>query len=250
MSGPYPILPNGIATPHGIGEASTTQYEKIGTRGWLDDGRVYRYSRAVSATPLVAGDLIQRELTSVDWDDLATDHLESPVGSKIIQATPVGSKAYTKNELAEGYCVVNSGTGLGHIYQIESHLVGTAATELDLQLYHKIIVAFAAATTVTVIKNSWMDPIIAATAGASLCVGMATVAVPDGSTNAQYFWTQTWGMAPVAAGATTGAGDAVMVDTSTAGETLIATAGNQVIGVNIFAAVDGDTCPTFLQVAP
>jgi len=222
---------------------------KVGTRGVLDDGRVYYYARAVSATPLVAGNLLTSEAASVDHDDMAVDTYA--VGAKSLAVTPVGTKTYTANELAEGYACCNSGTtGPGWAVKIKSHAAVTAATEYTINLYDGIPVALAENATIHVAKNPWMDPVVMPTSGAGQPAGVSNVAVPDGSTDAQYFWCQTWGIACVTAGSASAVGDALMADTSTAGETLIATAGNPVIGNAYTLGVDGDFVLAFLTIAP
>ncbi|TFG64699.1 MAG: hypothetical protein E4H28_04930 [Gemmatimonadales bacterium] len=248
MTSPYPMIGNGLGQPQGIWDVTTSAEHRVGTRGFLDDGRVFYYSRAVSATPIVAGNVLQRELTSVDWDNVAVN--TALAGDTSLLITPDGTKTYTANELSEGYVIVDTSTGIGKIYKIKSHAAVTAATEFECFLYDAIHVGFASGTTVTVIKNSYMDPIVASNTVAYLAVGVSNVAVPDGSSAAQYFWTQTWGMAAVTSGATSASGALLMVDTTTAGETLVATAGIQTIGVNIFTSANATACPVYLQIAP
>ena len=88
-----------------------------------------------------------------------------------------------------------------------------------------------------------------ANAGA-LAVGVSNIEVPIGSTNAQYYWCQTWGVASVLAGSNTTLGDAVMRGTAGAGETLVGVAGDQAVGVSYQLGVDTNYCQIFLQIAP
>lgn len=249
MAGPYPVLPNGLGSPQGIWDVSTNQIHKIGTRGFMPDGRVYYYARQSSSNAIVAGNVLSAEAISADWDDEATDtHV---VGDTYINVTPSGTKTYAENELAEGYIFVNSGTtGAGLTYRIKSNAATSAATEVSLYIYDPVAVAFNADTTATVGKNPWMDPIIMPTTGGGLAVGVSNIAVPAGNTTKQYFWCQTWGPAAVTAGAANAIGDALMPDTTTAGETLIATAGNQIVGIALFTGENAHHGPTFLMIAP
>ncbi len=113
-----------------------------------------------------------------------------------------------------------------------------------------IPVAISADATTHVAKNPWMDPIIMPTTGAAQPAGVSNVAVGAGNTTAQYFWCQTWGICCVTAGSASAVGDALMADTTTAGETLIATAGTPVIGNAYTLGVNADSVLAFLTIAP
>jgi hypothetical protein len=95
-----------------------------------------------------------------------------------------------------------------------------------------------------------MDTVVSPTGAAGLNVGVPNIAVPAGDSSAQYYWAQTWGIAAVAHDLTSAAGDALMSGTTTAGEVQVATAQFQKVGTNLFLAVAGDFCPTFLSIAP
>ncbi len=249
MGAPYPILPNGLGADQGIWDLATSDGWAVGTRAWLPDGRVYYYARSSQSSIIVAGHMTQSELVSVDWDDLAVN--TAVVGDTSLDITPVGSATFSANDLAEGYVTVNSGTtGAGIAYKIKSHPATTGATEVAIELYDGIAVAFNADTTVTVQKNPWMDTIVSASGAAYFSTGVPNIAVPAGNTTAQYYWCQTWGFAAVAHDDTSAAGDCLMSGSTTAGEVQVATAQFQKLGVNFFLAVAGDFNPTFLTIAP
>lgn len=244
-----PVLYNGLGSPHSIYDVTTTQHHKVGTRGALSDGRVFYYATAkANSTALVAGNLLASEAASVDMDDMAAD--TPAAGQSVVNVTPVGTKTYAANELAEGYLTVQSGTGLGITYKIRSHAATTAATEFAVTIYDSFSVGLAAASTVVVAKNPWADPIVMPTTGAAQPAGVCNTAVAQDTSNAQYFWVQTWGVCSVTAGSASAVGDALMADTTTAGETLIATAGNPVIGNAYTLGVNADTVLAFLTIAP
>jgi hypothetical protein len=183
-------------------------------------------------------------------DDMVTG--THAVGSTAIDVTPVGTKTWAAKELAEGYLhdQQSAASGAGITYKIKSHLATVATTEFTVNLYDGLHVAFAAAAKATVAKNPWMDTVIMGANGTDLCVGVAPFAVPAGSSTAQYYWCQTWGIASVAADSASAVGDALMRATGTAGQTLIAVAGDQVIGVAYTLGVDGAWAQCFLQIAP
>lgn len=249
MTGPVPIVHGGIGQDQGIWEVRTAASVKVGSRGYLPDGRVFYYARS-SGAALVAGNLVQAEGASVDLDDQVTD--THAVGVKTIGLTSVGTKAMDANDLAEGYFHDQQSTasGAGLLYKIRSSSAITAAAEYTVTLYDGLAVALTAAAKGTVAKNPWMDTVIMGANGQFFCCGAAQVAVGSGATTKQYYWAQTWGMASVSADSASALGDALMRATGTAGETLVAVAGDQVIGVAYTLGVDGAWAQCFLQIAP
>jgi len=244
----HPILINGGASNQSIYEISTSMKHPVGTKGQLPDGRGFMYARNKNATPLVAGNLLVGELALVTMDDLIT--VAAAVGSTAMTVTPITGKTWAANELAEGlFCVNSATTGAGIPYKIKSHLVTTDATAFVVNLYDGLAVATTGTVRSHIDKNTWMDPIIMPTGGAGMAAGVALRAIPDGSTNPQYFWCQTWGHCTLTAGSASAVGDALMADTTTAGETLIATAGNQVVATAVTLGVDGDFVQAFLTIA-
>jgi hypothetical protein len=248
MGAPYPVLYNGMGSSQGIWDVVTDPVHLIGTRGALQDGRVFYYARN-SGAALVAGNLLQSEGASVDLDDQVTG--THAVGEKTINLTSVGTKTMDANDLAEGYFHDQQSTasGSGPLYKISTSSAITAAAAYTITLYDGLVVALAAAAKGTVAKNPWMDTVILAANRAFFCCGAVQVAVGSGATTKQYFWCQTWGMACVTADSASALGDALMGG-ATAGQTVIATAGDQVVGTAYTLGVDGAWVQCFLQIAP
>jgi len=250
MSSPYPVLYNGLGVSQGIYDVVTSPIVSVGTRASLPDGRVFYYARHSGAGALAAGYLMSAELASVDMDDMVCG--TSVVGDTAILMTPVGTKTYEANELAEGYfCYATGTTGDGVGYKIKSHAATVATTEFTINLYDGLAIAGSADAKATVAKNPWMDPVIGPTSAEGMLTGVPQITVPIGDTTAQYYWSQTWGMAGVVAGDATTIGEAVMLDTTDAGETLvIATAAGPQAGVQHTLGVNASTTLTFLTIAP
>jgi hypothetical protein len=198
----------------------------------------------------VAGDLLQAEGASVDLDDQVTG--THAVGEKTINLTSVGTKTMDANDLAGGYFhdQQSVASGAGVCYQIEGNTEISAAAAYTVTLKDGLAVALTAAAKGTVAKNPWMDTVIMGANGQFMCVGVSNTAVGSGATTKQYFWCQTWGMAAVAADSASALGDALMRATGTAGQTLVAVAGDQVIGTAYTLGVDGAWAQCFLQIAP
>lgn len=249
MGAPYPRLYGGLGTTQGIWDTTTTAVVPVGTRGSLEDGRVFYYARS-SGAAITAGQLLESERVSVDMDDLATN--TAALGDTSVAVTPVGTAVFTANALQGGYLVTNSGTtGAGKTYRIASNPETTAATAFTVQLTDPIAEAFHADTTVTVVKNPWMDTVISATTQTKMVAGISNVDVALGSTDPQYFWCQTWGMCSGWMDEAVAAGAAIVSGTGVAGQIEAGDlVGEQVIGVNIFTGVIADYGPVFLQIAP
>jgi hypothetical protein len=249
MGSPYPVLNNGLATTQGIMDIVTDPLLKVGTRASLTDGRVYYYARQTASGAIVAGNILQVEIGDQAYlDNIVTG--THAVGDMAIDLTPTTGKTWDANEFAEGYvCIDTATTGAGTTYKIKSHGAVSSATLFSAELYDPIQVAVHSDATSTVVKNPWMDVIIASNTVAYMPAGVANIAIPAGDSTAQYFWCQTWGMAAVTSGATSVSGELLMVDTTTAGETLKQTAGIPIVGINMFTAANATWCPTFLQIS-
>lgn len=249
--GPKPVLSNGLASPQSIWEAPTTQQHAIGTRGTLDDGRVFYYGRHSDSTAIAAGEIVACETTSAQFVGLATN--TAAVGDKTVTLT-LGSVAVTANEYDGGYVVADDGgTGEGITYKIASHPAASASTSCVVTLVDPINVAFAAGTTATLIKNPWSDFIQMPAAGSqvSMCVGGSNVAITDSSSTSKFVWIQTWGMFAGERDDTSGLGLAVGQGT-TAGqlEAVSTTDTEPHYAICLATGVVNGHQPVFLTVAP
>lgn len=248
MSSPYPVLYNGLGVRQGIYDTVTSPIEAVGTRAFLSDGRVFYYARHSGAGALAAGYMMSAEVAKTDMDDMVCG--TSVVGDTAILMTSAGSATWNENELAEGFfCYATGTTGDGVGYKIKSNPATVGTSEFTVNLYDGLVIAGSSDAKATVAKNPWMDPVIAPTSSQGVPTGVPQITVPIGDTNARYYWSQTWGMAGVVAGDTDAVGDALMNDTTTAGETLIQTAGIPQIGIAHTVGVNASTMLVFLTVA-
>lgn len=250
MAGPKPVLYNGHSQEQSIWETRTSPVVDVGTRGSLEDGRVFYYARN-SGAAIVAGQLLMSEIVSGDMDNLAVT--ATAVGSKTVNVTPDGTATFGLNDLQGGYMVVNDVDGEGITYKIAGNPATTAATAFDLTLKDGINVALTANSQVTLMKNPWMDTVIAAAAKAHMAAGVSQVAVGAGTTDPQYFWCQTWGVSAGWDDAATAIGSPLQSGT-TAGQFELLTEGagaaGHSIGVQLFTGVATEYYPKFLQIAP
>ena len=248
MSAPYPRVTNGHGSLQGIRDETTDAEHAVGTRGVLDDGRVFYYARN-SGAALAPGKLVMAELAVTAAMDNLSVNKAQPGDTTLAITTKTGTSS--ANDYAEGYCVVVDDTSEGLTYKIKRHPATTASTEFTFALYDPIHVVFGDNTTVTLIKNPWMDTVIAAAAQAHLAVGIPqfTVSAGSGSEGPYYYWCQTWGVSAAWHEATEAQGLALSSG-ATAGQVEIHVTTDQQIGVNMVTGVNEEYQPIFLTIAP
>ena len=255
MSMIHPYLTNGRQSDQSIYQVGSAALlavgpglHRVGTRGVLDDGRVFRYSRNTAAAAIVAGNLLQMLDQDANNIDLATD--VAGVGDTTLVVTALGGTAITVNEFAGGYGITSSGTtGAGLTLSIASHAAAGTTAAATFVLDDPVPVLFNADTTVTLSKNPWADLVISGGNQDHFAVGVSPTAVPAGNAVAQYFWCQTWGTCGVWQDDSTANGSA-MASGTTAGQIEINGGTDQTIGVNLEVGVAEQFTPVFLQIAP
>ena len=171
----------------------------IGTRMFLPDGRVYRYSFSNGAACSVTGVQSSAALANHD-SNLAVTQAQS-VGDKSVSIT-LGATAAAKDLYANGYLFFNTAAGSGQVYRIRQHdAIGSGGTgTINLMDGDTIAEALVAGSSqVGLVANPYMH-VIPSPGGAQTgrTVGFAPCEVADNS----YFWAQTWGEAAVLADGT------------------------------------------------
>ena len=254
MSTIHPYLVNGRQSDQSIYEVAASEVggtgiHPVGTRASLEDGRAFYYARSKGAA-IDVGKLLTAELATDEFHELAVG--TPAVGDTAFTITTKNT-AVTINEYAEGYAMIIDDTGEGYSYKIKSHpLAGTTASCI-LTLHETVQVALGSGATVEMVKPLWSDVIIAPTGFAHVPAGIAVTPIIAGTSNPQFFWCQTWGMAAVWTDEAVSIGEAVISGVDTAGQvsTQNAVVENVVgYGVSLVAAADGEYNPTFLTIAP
>lgn len=183
---------------------SSTQKLPLGTKVRLADGRAFVYGKA-GASDLAYGKMAMQAAPSANFQDEVVA-ASAAVGDTSITVTFGG--AVTANQYADGFLYVNDDTGEGQLYNIKSHLAGTASVVVNLNEAVRVAVT-AAAGTVSGIVHPCKDLIIgAATAGAPVGVPLVTV------TATYYAWFQVSGPAPVLTAGTVVIGNPVILGAS------------------------------------
>lgn len=250
-----PILTTGAFSNQAYWQVVTDARHDVGTRAITQDGRSFYYACSRSASAIPSGNLLSGAPVDVDYDDLAIDTLTIGTESASITSGSGSAKTYADGELVGGYMQVNSGVNGndGRQYRITKNPAIASATAATIEFEPIREEDLVAASTVTIVPNPYSSVTISA-AVTSLCVGATSADIPIGSTDPQYFWAQTWGVACVLSGA---AGDILghslqlsTTDGASVGFVDAAADVAQQIGVNLFTSVSGDFMPVFLQIAP
>lgn len=159
----------------------------LGTMMIFPDGRKFRYAQAGEL--LVVGETLQSPALLGNQDMVTATGTS---GDTFISVTTDGTEA--ANFYQDGYIWINSGTNLGRIYQISSHLLLTAGAGDIINIRDENITTTAADDTASLVVNQHKNVItMPATTETGMCVGVACEDIASGS----YGWVQTGGMCGV-----------------------------------------------------
>ena len=233
-------------SPQGIYAESSTQEYPLGTRRQFEDGRAYRYSKAVAAitaAKVVSTDSVQ--LIAADTNGTFT-------------AASAGAKSITVSDSTLGSATADlyAGAYFGNITNLEQYRIkgNTAASSnsVTFSLYDGIVTAVASSDDYIITPNPYSS-VITATVGTGdtdydRVVGIA----PRSITSGDYFWLQTAGMAFALndAAAAVVLGDNLQLSDSTAGTVQTQDAGydTPVIGQAMGAAAASKSVPFILNI--
>ena len=258
MSRLNPYLTNGRQSDQSIFQVAQTSAadriggaHRVGTRAVLEDGRVFYYARSTGAA-IVAGNWLIMPVQDTDWEDIviATDL----GGQTTVTPTQGGSATAVAGEFVGGTVSIVSGTagsGPGLCLTIAEHAAWGATAALALTLDGPLPVTLNADVKATVTKNPWADVVIQPTGQDQFCCGVAPIAVPAGTTNPQWFWCQTWGVAAAEHDLATAISSNLMSgDTSTGQAQVLDDNIAQRIGQGLWLASADESTPTFITIAP
>jgi len=180
-----PIYPNTDTPSHTPGQISTTKIYPLGTKLESRDGRVWRYAYA-GGTQLSPALMGQSEAIAAEAINEVQTGYTTNIGDTSITILLTTSSGITDGDLIDGWLLVTDGDGEGHYYRIQNNVWTTGDTVMALTLYEPILVATAATSEVTVIKNLYNGVIVAPTTLTGICVGVPNVTV----TANNYYWAQ------------------------------------------------------------
>ena len=223
---------------------SSTPLHPVGTKAVTADGRTWRYARN-SSTALTTGVLCIQA-------DLSSNHEDIPfqtagvIGDTSVALT-IATTSVAANEYVDGYLVIIDDTGEGRTHLITGH--GTGTGTVTFYIKPGLLLATTTSTTVTLVRNPWMNVLINDSTQTDLPAGVTPFAI----TASYYFWIQTGGIAAVLASGTstpTG-GSPVTIGEATNGAVSIHNAdaepivGLALVGVGM---TSGEYNPVFLTI--
>lgn len=166
--------------------ASIPAGEVVGSLRVTRDGKKWRLAKA-------SEDLAVSKMTHATQS--AAAHLDEailaavPIGTQQLALTVTTGTAIAENQLAGGAFSVNSGTGAGHRYGIQSNTaIGVGGTAIYVTLERPIVVALDTTSTFDLLHNSWYNTALSTT-DENFATGVHSIAVTSGN----YYWSQTGG---------------------------------------------------------
>lgn len=195
----YPQLINGKSSPQSVFTTSTTRRHPIGTAGYSDDGRRFRYASLVDTTAIGPNKLAQScppvaNHVSETGTSTGTTVANTSDSYKSITAT-LGATAAYADEYENGLFKIESATtGAGQAWRVPGHAAVLSAGVLTFQTKEPVVTATSGTTTWSFVHNPWGSVVIQPTTITANAAGVTLVNWPAATTAAPiYGWLQTWG---------------------------------------------------------
>ena len=189
-----------------------------GTEMAMQDGRKFRFGNA-GGVALVAGDLQQARVVVANHV-LQTAATAGAVGDRSLAVT-LGATAAAINDYADGFLVIELGTGFGYAYPIAEHAAVLSAGTFTVPFKEGVSLQVAVPTTantVSLISNPYYLGIVYPTTPTGVPIGVAQkplTATTTAATNAGWF--QIKGLGAVTTQGTVVVGNTVVPSGTTAG---------------------------------
>jgi len=240
------VLDPTIPVTQSIYEESTDQKCRLGTRLRVGDQTFHYAKLAASANAIPSVLLCTPSAVASHGGDILTISAQT-AGAAYLTCSASAGNEFTANQYAEGYVTVAS-TGLGGgglMFRVKSHASGA---QVAFYLYDSLPVNVSAGPGA--LAPCLFKSVLQGNAVTDVALGVSRCAVTTGN----YFWLQTYGVAPVKCSANVSVGIALynQVSGGVGANLTIATitaAGNP-IGRSIGSGVDSRAMPVLLQVMP
>lgn len=248
-----PILLNGMGSGQSIYVSASNPDQRPGVKGVALDGRVWYYTWNQTAAALTAGELqVTATVTPNHHDQTVTAAANFSAGSTVVTLT-AGATAIVLEEYTDGWVFISDGTAEGLYYKIRDHAGNAGSTTSLATLYDPVQTSTGAASTMSLVRNMWMNPQQSNTTVSEIPVGVGQVTLAAATTAATatalavaptYGWLQTWGPCPVLCDeAVTAEGQAITIGTGTAGaveedDTATTVSQEFIVGFNLTPLVD------------
>lgn len=221
---------------------STKGSARLGQTASTPDGRLYRYSLA-GAVNLSAGKVVTAP--AVVTNHINRTGVTTVAGAQTVTFA-VGATLVSADQYADGYLVVNAGTGVGQALLVSGNTAAASSGSPTVSLYEGIFTAtLAADSKFSLYTNPYASVIISASAVALQAVGVPNVAV----TAAYYFWAQTSGYCSVLSDGVIGKASGAILSDATDGAVEVEVAGTvtQRVGTAVEATVTAEYRPIALS---
>jgi hypothetical protein len=222
--------------------SSTTKQERLGTQARTADGREYVYVKA-GASDLAPGKLVVAKDEVANHKNIAVA-AAAAVGDTRVQVT-LGATAAAEDLYADGFLTVNDAAGEGISYRIASHGAIDSAGTGWINLDEPVKVALTTSSQVS-LHSVYESVIISATDQANFALGVPNVTIGD----TEFGWLQTRGHCSVLADEGSAIGTSLTIGTAVAGAVeAVDAAAEQIVGRQIYLAVDTEYQPVFLELS-
>lgn len=181
---------DGITIRQGIYQENENKMTDLGRFIDFEDGRRFRYCKASGAIS------IARVCMAPGPDSDHVAQIQTAYGLSVGDKDNLSIKvngAPTANQYADGLLVVsyNGVTGGGQSYRIRKN---TATNPVKVWLYDPIKTAVDATCDITLMKNKYLDVVVAPSPILTTSIGVPLIAITAGG---YYFWAQTRGYAAI-----------------------------------------------------
>ena len=161
--------------------ADTLQGAPVGTKMIIEDGRVYRYCKNNSSNAMIVANLQQGAIPEVGKygdQSVSDDHA---AGSLVISTIAATTTNMAIDELVNGYFWSEQVAQLGPAQRIKSNtLITQGANTGTITPYFPLAIAINGSTdsdSISYIRNTWMNVIIAPTTETGLVAGVSVAAI-------------------------------------------------------------------------
>lgn len=199
-----PIIGGGVGSPQSIYQVSAgVQHHRIGTRGYLEDGRVFYYCMHTLSTTLT-GITTSTEACLLGQAAAVGNHQNRTVtatAGSLTATIALGATAVAAGDYVDGIFLIDSATlGANQARKIKAHPSSAGSTTDTYTLYDPWNITATGTITGSLQKNMYRDTVVfPGNSQAAVPIGVAQVVVPAGNTTAQFFWAQTQGWCPMSA---------------------------------------------------
>ena len=188
---------------------TAAQFQPLGTRMILPDGRIFYYAKNSSAAIDSAG-MIVDGIALVAAHDMDVAATATTAGSFTV--TSGTSLTVTKDQYKDGYIIFNDGPGEGEVYRIQGNSAVSGATGLEVTIDEPqgFRTALTTSSLFGLVYNPYTDVKLIDGDGTMTTGALGVTQIPV--TASYYCWIQTMGLCSVALGAVVGiVGDGLQI---------------------------------------